>query len=117
MAGRVHGVGQRARRPGRRLLDLRLLPPGRGAADPPVARRPAALDGTVRPPVEGLLVVDDCRSHVRRAGGRHLEWSLPGLDYPKPRFMWVNFTLTDSAFHEGGPHSEIAAAAIRDCDA
>src|SRR5262245_50887083 len=39
------------------------------------------------------------------------------VDYPKPRFMWVNFTLTDSAFHEGGPHSEIAAAAIRDCDA
>jgi phosphonoacetate hydrolase len=39
------------------------------------------------------------------------------VDYPKPRFMWVNFTLTDSAFHEGGPHSEIAAAAVRDCDA
>ena len=31
--------------------------------------------------------------------------------------MWVNFTLTDSAMHEGGPHSEIAAASIRDCDA
>jgi hypothetical protein len=39
------------------------------------------------------------------------------VEYPKPRFMWVNFTLTDSAFHEGGPHSEMAAAAIRDCDA
>ena len=39
------------------------------------------------------------------------------VDYPKPRFMWVNFTLTDSAFHDGGPHSEIAEAAIRDCDA
>lgn len=37
--------------------------------------------------------------------------------YPHPRFMWVNFTLTDSAFHEGGPHSEIAAASVRDCDA
>jgi len=39
------------------------------------------------------------------------------VDYPPPKFMWCNFTLTDSAFHEGGPHSEIAAAAIRDCDA
>jgi predicted AlkP superfamily pyrophosphatase or phosphodiesterase len=37
--------------------------------------------------------------------------------YPQPRFMWVNFTLTDAAMHEGGPHSEIAAAAIRDSDA
>ena len=31
--------------------------------------------------------------------------------------MWVNFTLTDSAMHEGGPHSEIAAASIRNSDA
>jgi hypothetical protein len=37
--------------------------------------------------------------------------------YPLPRFMWCNFTLTDSAFHEGGPFSEIAAASVRDCDA
>jgi hypothetical protein len=37
--------------------------------------------------------------------------------YPAPRFMWCNFTLTDSAMHEGGPHSEIAAASIRDSDA
>jgi phosphonoacetate hydrolase len=43
--------------------------------------------------------------------------SYRGASYPHPRFMWVNFTLTDSAFHEGGPHSEIAAAAVRDCDA
>ena len=39
------------------------------------------------------------------------------VTYPAPRFMWCNFTLTDSAFHAGGPHSEIAAAAVRDCDA
>jgi phosphonoacetate hydrolase len=39
------------------------------------------------------------------------------VDYPPPRFMWVNFTLTDSAMHEGGPHSEMAAASIRDSDA
>ncbi len=37
--------------------------------------------------------------------------------YPLPRFLWANFTLTDAALHEGGPHSEIAAASIRDSDA
>ena len=37
--------------------------------------------------------------------------------YPHPRFMFCNFTLTDAAMHEGGPYSEIAAAAIRDSDA
>jgi hypothetical protein len=37
--------------------------------------------------------------------------------YPLPRFLWCNFTLTDSAMHEGGPYSEIAAASIRDSDA
>ena len=31
--------------------------------------------------------------------------------------MCCNFTLTDAAFHEGGPHSEIAAASVRDTDA
>ena len=31
--------------------------------------------------------------------------------------MWCNFTLTDSAFHAGGPHSEIAEASVRDTDA
>ncbi|MGZ4784731.1 MAG: alkaline phosphatase family protein, partial [Acidimicrobiales bacterium] len=36
---------------------------------------------------------------------------------PRPRFTWVNFALTDAAFHEGGPYSEIAAASIRDTDA
>ncbi|MFM7508378.1 MAG: alkaline phosphatase family protein [Actinomycetota bacterium] len=43
--------------------------------------------------------------------GRYLD-----TDYPLPRFMWVNFSLTDSAFHEGGPHSEIARASVRDTD-
>jgi predicted AlkP superfamily pyrophosphatase or phosphodiesterase len=37
--------------------------------------------------------------------------------FPAPRFMWCNFTLTDSAFHEGGPFSEIAEASVRDSDA
>ena len=35
----------------------------------------------------------------------------------RPAFTWVNFTLTDAAFHEGGPHSEIAEASIHDTDA
>ena len=39
------------------------------------------------------------------------------VSYPAPRFMWCNFTLTDSAFHDGGPHSEIAEASVRDTDA
>jgi predicted AlkP superfamily pyrophosphatase or phosphodiesterase len=37
-------------------------------------------------------------------------------DYPVPRFMWCNFTLTDAAMHEGGPYSEVAAASVRDSD-
>jgi predicted AlkP superfamily pyrophosphatase or phosphodiesterase len=39
------------------------------------------------------------------------------VDHPTPAFMFVNFTLTDSAFHIGGPHSEIARASVRDTDA
>ena len=38
-------------------------------------------------------------------------------EMPLPRFMWVNFSLTDTAFHHGGPHSEIARASIADTDA
>lgn len=38
-------------------------------------------------------------------------------DWPTPKFTWVNFSLTDAAFHEGGPHSEVAAAAVHDTDA
>jgi hypothetical protein len=45
-------------------------------------------------------------------GGTHL-----GVDYPPPVFSWVSFSLTDSAFHEGGPFAEIAGAAVRDTDA
>ncbi len=38
------------------------------------------------------------------------------VSYPIPRFLWCNFTLTDSAMHEGGPHSEMAASSVRDSD-
>jgi hypothetical protein len=40
-----------------------------------------------------------------------------GRSWPVPTFTWVNFTLTDAAFHEGGPYSAIAAASVRDTDA
>ena len=40
-----------------------------------------------------------------------------GDSWPLPKFTWVNFTLTDAAFHEGGPYSDIAAASVRDTDA
>jgi hypothetical protein len=40
-----------------------------------------------------------------------------GVEYPIPRFSWVNFSLTDAAFHLGGPWSEVARASIHDTDA
>ncbi len=43
--------------------------------------------------------------------------SYRGTAWPVPTFSWVNFSLTDAAFHEGGPYSEIAAAAVHDTDA
>ena len=39
------------------------------------------------------------------------------MAFTLPRFMFCNFTLTDSAFHLGGPHSAIAEASVHDCDA
>jgi hypothetical protein len=45
-------------------------------------------------------------------GGSYL-----GTSLPTPAFTWVNFTLTDAAFHEGGPYSEMAASSVRDSDA
>jgi hypothetical protein len=36
---------------------------------------------------------------------------------PLPRFCFVNFTLTDAAFHHSGPYAEIARASIHDSDA
>lgn len=45
----------------------------------------------------------------------HRVWT--NADGGIPVFTWVNFTLTDSAFHEGGPYSEMAVSAVRDSDA
>jgi len=40
-----------------------------------------------------------------------------GTRYPLPTFTWVSLSLTDAAFHQGGPHSAIARAAVADSDA
>ena len=40
-----------------------------------------------------------------------------GQQYPLPKFTWINFSLTDAAFHHGGPYSDIARASIHDTDA
>jgi hypothetical protein len=40
-----------------------------------------------------------------------------GTDHPAlPRFCWMNITVTDSAFHDGGPHSEVALGSLVDTD-
>ncbi|HET6948938.1 MAG TPA: alkaline phosphatase family protein [Acidimicrobiales bacterium] len=36
---------------------------------------------------------------------------------PLPRYCFVNFTLTDAAFHHSGPYAEIARASVHDSDA
>src|SRR4051794_25319724 len=41
-------------------------------------------------------------------------WPSPG---EAPRMMWWNTLLTDTGHHEGGPHSPIAHASMRDADA
>ena len=86
---------------------------------PPIPRDPFGLPHTterfVRPSKDysWSSVVD--HMGVDQAVGI-LEGRYRDVDYPAPRFMWCNFTLTDSAMHEGGPYSDIAAAAIRDSD-
>lgn len=41
-------------------------------------------------------------------------WGDPGT---RPDVMWWNSTLTDTAHHLGGPHSDVAVASLRDTDA
>ncbi|HYZ98542.1 MAG TPA: alkaline phosphatase family protein [Acidimicrobiales bacterium] len=38
-------------------------------------------------------------------------------DARPPRFCFVGFALTDAAFHQGGPYSDMAEASVRDTDA
>jgi predicted AlkP superfamily pyrophosphatase or phosphodiesterase len=61
----------------------------------------------------GTLVDSVALDQVRSVwAGHHL-----GVAYRAPLFTWVSFSLTDAAFHEGGPHSDMAQAAVRDSDA
>jgi phosphonoacetate hydrolase len=76
---------------------------------------PHASEMFVRP-VKDYATFTQVDHHGTEQAVGIIEGSYLGTDYPMPRFLWVNFTLTDSAFHEGGPHSEIARASVRDTD-
>src|SRR4051812_23913870 len=86
---------------------------------PPIPKSPNGLPHTterfVRPSKDysWSSVIDHMGTEqaLGLLGGRYRD-----VDYPAPRFMWCNFTLTDAAMHEGGPYSDMAAAAVRDSD-
>jgi phosphonoacetate hydrolase len=86
---------------------------------PPIPKDPFGLPNTterfVRPSKDysWSSVVD--HMGVDQAVGI-LSGTYRDVSYPLPRFLWCNFTLTDAAMHEGGPHSEMAAASVRDSD-
>ncbi|NNN21088.1 MAG: nucleotide pyrophosphatase, partial [Acidimicrobiales bacterium] len=42
--------------------------------------------------------------------------SFGGRDFTFPELSWINFALTDAAFHSGGPDSEIGYGALIDTD-
>ena len=76
---------QRAVRHRRRLLDVRLLPPGRGPADPEGPVRPARTPPSGSCGRRRTTVVLDRRPHGHRAGVRHLERPLPRRGLPARR--------------------------------
>ena len=91
----------------------------RGGGRPPFEVPPLPPHGTerfVRPYKDYRWGSRTDHTAVVQAAGI---WSghLAGVSYGKPRFMWVNFTLTDSASHRGGPHSEMAETALEETDA
>lgn len=45
-----------------------------------------------------------------------LRGSFLGQSYKTPKLLWYSMTVTDAAFHHGGPYSEIARASIIDSD-
>jgi predicted AlkP superfamily pyrophosphatase or phosphodiesterase len=83
---------------------------------PPVEELPHVTERFVRPVKEyqWSTMVDHVATEQAMAiwGGRYRD-----TDWPAPDFMWVNFSLTDAAFHAGGPYSEVAAASVHDTDA
>ncbi len=94
-----------------------LLRAGKMPERPPRAEDlPFATERFVRP--------EKSYGHASRIDHTGLEIALgvwgdgyQGVEYPLPRFSWVNFSLTDAAFHHGGPYSDIARASIVDTDA
>lgn len=76
---------------------------------------PHATEMFVRP-VKDYALFTQVDHHGATQAVSILDGSYLGTDYPLPRFLWMNFALTDTAFHEGGPHSDIARASIRDTD-
>lgn len=94
--------------------------PERNGGVPPLPETPAGLPHTterfVRPGKDysWSSVVDHMGTEqaVGILSGHYRD-----VDFPLPRFLWCNFTLTDSAMHSGGPYSEEAQAALVDSDA
>lgn len=83
----------------------------------PPAEPPHTTERFVRPVKEYRWGSKVDHTGVEQFRGIWDPGSYHGTDWPLPRFTWCNFTLTDAAFHEGGPYSEIAAAGVRDTDA
>jgi hypothetical protein len=83
---------------------------------PPAAELPNSTERFVRPVKDYKTSSKIDHTGVEQAVGI---WSgqYRGAEWAAPKFMWCNFTLTDAAFHEGGPYSEIAAASVHDTDA
>ena len=80
--GEFSAVGQRALRHRRRLLDVRLLPPRRGAADPVESEGlPHTTERFVRPSKD-YSWSSDRRPHGNRAGRRRAERLVPRRDLP-----------------------------------
>jgi membrane-anchored protein YejM (alkaline phosphatase superfamily) len=84
--------------------------------DRPPLETPHTTERFVRPVKEYRWGSRVDHTGVEQAAGL-LSGRYRGREWPLPKFLWVNFTLTDAAFHEGGPHSDIARASIHDTDA
>jgi hypothetical protein len=83
---------------------------------PPSSELPDATQRFVRPVKEykwSSLIDHTAVEQFRGIYSGHYR----GRDWPAPVFTWVNFTLTDAAFHEGGPYSDIGLAGLMDTDA
>lgn len=81
------------------------------AAPPAVEDLPFATDRFVRP--EKGYGVSSRIDHTAMEQAVDV-WTGGG---PLPRYCFVNFTLTDAAFHRSGPYGEMARASVVDTDA